>query len=179
MKTQKLLMVIDVQNDFLTGSLGACKSEADSLAFQEKISNLINEFKNNNDEIYFTADTHLEEKYSSSIEGSIVPSHCIKGSLGHKFPKLLEDLIKENNFKVIEKNYFSESFYMSEIASKFSEVHFVGICTDICVISNAVTLKSFNSELKIVVHSDLCKGTSEENHNKALDIMRILLIDVK
>jgi nicotinamidase-related amidase len=164
----KALIVIDMQNDFVTGALGT--EEA-----QEMLPNLVAKLEDavakNSYDIIFTQDTHKED-YLETQEGKFLPvEHCIKGSEGWEIVPELQKFIPYSRV-VVEKKAFG-STRLPSLLKPYDEVEFVGVCTDICVVSNALLLKAFYPEQLVSVDADCCAGTTPENHQKALDVMKL------
>ncbi|WP_300410250.1 isochorismatase family cysteine hydrolase [Lagierella sp.] len=169
-----ILVVVDMQNDFVIGSLGTKEAKAILPRVVEKIEGF-------DGEIYFTRDTH-EEDYLNTQEGKVLPvKHCIKGTEGWELHPEIQKYAKEN---IIDKVTFGSK----ELAEKIEEVHgkekidsitLVGLCTDICVISNALILKAFIPEVKIIVDENCCAGVSPESHERALESMKACQIFVE
>ncbi len=172
---EKILVVIDMQNDFIDGSLGT----PEAVAIVDNVVNKINTYKTNN--IYATRDTHFEN-YLETSEGKNLPVvHCVKDTFGWQINSKVADAIK--NSVVIDKPSFG-SLELAEILRKRSEkedieIELVGLCTDICVVSNAMILKAYMPEVKISVDGSCCAGVTKESHFKALDTMKICQINVK
>ena len=169
---KKVLVVVDMQNDFISGALGT--KEANDIL--ENVEKKIRDFDG---EVIFTKDTH-EKDYLSTQEGKNLPvQHCIRGSLGWEFPKSLQKIIDEKKFCVIEKSTFG-SIDLAEKLSKenVSEITLIGICTDICVLSNAIIIKAYLPETKLIVDSSCCAGVTKKKHEAALEVMRSCQIEV-
>lgn len=162
---RKILLVIDMQNDFIDGVLGT--KEAVSI-----VPNVVNEIKKyNKADIYLTADTHYED-YLLTQEGKNLPvTHCIKDTEGWKINS--EVMSAANGCTVFEKNCFGSTELVSELCKikEPFEIELIGLCTDICVISNALLIKSFLPEVKITVNANCCAGVTPESHNNALSAM--------
>ena len=179
---KKILAVIDVQNDFITGKLA--NPDADKAV--PNIVKKIEEF--DGDMIICTFDTHYDWNYAKSKEGQAIPEHCIWGSDGWKLDERVENAIKGNKHhpyvQEVIKNTFG-SVKMPEYIDGFVhddefEIEFVGFCTDICVVSNVlITKASFPNRANITVDSSCCAGLTPEKHEAALDVMRSCLIEVK
>ncbi len=168
----KLLLVIDMQNDFLTGSL----SNQEGLNIIPLVKDKILEYLNNGDEVIFTKDTH-DENYLNTSEGKMLPvEHCLKGTWGHDICPLLKPYAKA----IIEKKSFGalEEFKAYDF-SKYSEIALVGVCTDICVISNALILKAMYPETPIVIYEKLCAATSLENQKHSISSMQACQVIIK
>lgn len=166
----RFLVVIDVQNDFVTGALGTKEAEAVIPSIVEKVRN----FKGN---ILFTQDTH-SEKYLSTQEGKILPiEHCIEHTNGWKLVPQLEDLQKERGSIIYRKDKFgslelaadSERIYQK---GKMSALELIGLCTDVCVLYNALLLKTYLPEIPIAVDASCCAGTTPDRHRMALETMK-------
>lgn len=169
---RKILIIIDMQNDFLTGQLG-------SLGARNIIKNVINKAKSYpKEDIFATKDSHFED-YLFTNEGKNLPIiHCIKDSFGWEIYKDILPLIPKNH--IINKSTFG-SLELAKRLLKLNEkleIELVGIHTDICVISNALLLKSLLPEAKIFVDSSCCAGTNKENHEASLKILKSCLIEV-
>ena len=137
---KKLLVVVDFQNDFVIGSL---KNE-NALKIYPYLLSLINKYQSSNDDIIFTLDTHDNDTYLDTIEGKNLPiKHCIKGSEGHKLYKDLDDISKK--YITIEKETFPGIELINYLKNNnkiYQEITLIGVITNICVISNAILLKS-------------------------------------
>ncbi len=163
----KALIVIDMQNDFVTGTLGTKEA-------QEMLPRLVAKLEENIDkksvDVIFTQDTHKED-YLQTQEGKFLPVvHCIKGTEGWEIVSELQKFIPAAKI-VIEKKSFG-STRLPSLLKPYEEVEFVGVCTDICVISNALLLKAFYPEQLVSVDAACCAGTSPDAHQKALDVMK-------
>lgn len=169
---KRLLVIVDLQNDFVSGSL---KAEGAETALKNARS-LIERERAMGTEIVFTKDTH-DENYLRTQEGRRLPvPHCITNTHGIRFA----EGVYSENAKVFEKNTFA-SVALGEFARdrQFDEIIFAGICTDICVISNALLVKAFCPQARIAVISSACAGTTKENHLSALNVMRSCQIDIE
>lgn len=162
----KILIVVDMQNDFIDGALGTKEAEKIVANVKEKIDT----YRSNNDEVIFTRDTHFEN-YLETQEGKNLPvKHCIKDTFGWQ----ISSKLNVADSVVIDKPTFGSTKLMEYLLSKqdISEIQLVGLCTDICVISNAFILKSKFPEVVISVDSSCCAGVSPESHNRALESMK-------
>lgn len=163
----KTLIVIDMQNDFIDGSLGT----KEAMAIVKNVKNKIAEYKANKDEIIFTRDTH-GKNYLETPEGKKLPvEHCIKGTEGWQ----IKDELMVDDAVVIDKPSFG---YTGWSEMDFEEIEIVGLCTDICVVSNALILKSLFPNIKISVDSTCCAGVTPKTHNAALETMKMCQIEV-
>ena len=166
----KILIVVDMQVDFITGSLGSKLAEA-------IVPNVVEKVKNYNGTVIFTRDTHFAD-YLSTQEGHKLPvEHCIKGTSGWEVCDELKPYVK----KVVDKITFGSVDLPDVIKSygeEIEEIELCGLCTDICVISNSMILKAAFPEVKIKVDESCCAGVSVESHNTALKAMKSVQIDV-
>lgn len=169
---KKLLIVIDMQNDFIDGPLGTPEAEAIVDAVKDKIRSYPA------GDIFATMDTH-ESDYLSTQEGRNLPvEHCIKGTDGWRIRPDIAELLTEA--AVFEKPTFG-SVRMAEAVKAIEdleEIELIGLCTDICVVSNALLLKATLPEVKICVDSRCCAGVTPEKHLAALETMRSCQIEV-
>ena len=173
---KKVLIVIDMQNDFLTGTLG---SEAAQAAI-EPVRQRLAAQRTCGGRVIFTADTHNAHEFekSTSQEGKKIPAHCIKGTPGWQIAKELSPLDDEI---VVEKPSFG-ALNLAEVIGPLEEgdvIELCGVCTDICVISNALHLRACYPANRIAVIKAGCAGTSEENHQAALAVMASCLINAE
>ena len=165
-----VLLVIDLQNDFVDGALGNKGNDK----IVKPIESLVENFDG---EVIFTRDTH-DENYLESLEGSHLPvKHCIKNSKGWQIK------IDTKNHKIIDKPSFG-SYELVEYLKKLNEkekienIYMVGICTDICVLSNAILIKNALLNTEVTVIEDLCKATNEKNHKTALEAMKSCQVNI-
>lgn len=165
-----VLLVIDLQNDFIDGALGNKGNDK----IVKPIESLVENFDG---EVIFTRDTH-DENYLESLEGSHLPvKHCIKNSKGWQIK------IDTKNHKIIDKPSFG-SYELVEYLKKLNEkekiknIYMVGICTDICVLSNAILIKNALLNTEVTVIEDLCKATNEKNHKIALEAMKSCQVNI-
>ncbi|MBE6737698.1 MAG: cysteine hydrolase [Ruminococcaceae bacterium] len=164
---KKTLIVIDMQNDFIDMALGTKEAVAIVPFVREKIE----EYKKNGNEIIYTRDTH-PENYLETPEGKKLPvPHCIKGTKGWE---IAEGLYAEGS-KIIDKPTFG---YMGWSEENLEDVELVGLCTDICVVSNALIIKATFPEANVSVLSRCCAGVTPESHQAALETMKMCQIDV-
>lgn len=170
------LIVIDMQNDFVSGSLGT--EEARKIA--ERVISKVKNFKGN---VIFTLDTH-EEDYLETQEGKLLPvRHGIEGSEGWHLIRELDEVQKEKGFPVYRKNMFAsrklaEDLYDINSKHPIKSIEIIGLCTDICVVSNALMIKGFLPEVPIKVDSSCCAGVTAERHESALKTMESCQISV-
>ncbi len=163
----KTLIVIDMQNDFIDGSLGT----SEAVEIVENVKNKIKEYADRGDEIIFTRDTH-HENYMETNEGKHLPVvHCIEGTDGWQ----IRDGLYVEGSTVIDKPSFG---YTGWSEYSFEEVELIGLCTDICVVSNALILKALFPEIKVSVDSSCCAGVTPESHEAALTTMKMCQVEV-
>ena len=167
----KFLIVVDMQNDFITGSLGSAHAQAIVPAVVEKV-------KNFDGEIIFTRDTHTQE-YLQTQEGKNLPvPHCVLGTWGWQVCDELASYAQ----KVVDKPTFG-CVQLPQVLQNYEtpmdEIELCGLCTDICVISNAILLKSAFPETKIIVDGTCSAGVTMESHERALEAMRAVQIQIK
>lgn len=172
---KNILVVVDMQKDFVDGALGSKEAAA-------IIDNACRKIKSFEGDIYVTLDTHNED-YMTTEEGRKLPvPHCIKGTEGWKLNADIEKALEDKNPVIIEKPTFGSQKLAELIAENYKgeklSVELIGICTDICVISNALTIRAHNTECEITVDSSCCAGVSPEAHNAALTVMKSCLINV-
>ena len=168
----KVLVVVDMQRDFIDGALGTPEAVAIVPGVIEKIK----EYENAGDLIIFTRDTHTDG-YLDTREGRFLPvPHCIEDTEGHEIPP---EILRGHNL-VIDKPTFGSIELMQYLAHvDFDEVELVGLCTDICVVSNAMLIKARFPEVEISVDSSCCAGVTPEGHASALATMRACQINIK
>ena len=174
----KFLVVIDMQNDFITGSLGSEMAQA----IVPNVKNKIEECCKDNYFIFFTKDTH-GDNYLDTLEGKYLPvKHCIHETDGWNTPKELYDIdgLKfAYNYLLVSKKTFGFDGWKDYIKENdLSEIQICGLCTDICVISNALILRANFPNSKIICDASCCAGTTIEKHNSALDVMESCQIEV-
>lgn len=168
---KNMLVVIDMQNDFIDGVLGT--HEAQTIV--PKVAAKIKEYKNRGDVVIFTRDTHYED-YLNTPEGKKLPvPHCIAHTEGWQIHSDLET----KGSTIIDKLTFG-SIILGKHIDWFNpkSIEIVGLCTDICVISNAMILKAFFHEVPITVDASCCAGVTPESHKNALAAMKMCQIDI-
>jgi nicotinamidase-related amidase len=170
----KTLIVIDMQNDFIMGNLGTPEARDIVPKIKAKIKE---KYNLSTDQIVFTQDSHSLHGWDNpeKIEMKNVPPHCIEGTPGWC---IIDELFPFAN-KIIAKNNFGylnwETFFIDDSPTS---IEIVGVCTDICVISNALALRAAYPNVPIVVDASCCAGTTPEKHKMALEIMKSCCIDV-
>jgi len=166
---KKALIVVDMQNDFIDGALGTKEAVAIVPAVCEKI-------KSFDGTVIFTRDTH-EENYLETQEGKNLPvKHCIRGTEGWQ----ITSAIPVGDSLVVDKPSFGSTELPNAVArlGELDEIELCGLCTDICVISNAMILKAAFPEVQMVVDHACCAGVTPESHNNALEAMKMCQIKV-
>jgi nicotinamidase-related amidase len=202
-RTEKILVVVDMQNDFIDGALGS--EQAASIV--ENVLAKVEEYAREGDYIIFTKDTHSESTYKYTEESKYIPEHCIKGTRGWEIYEGLletaqayEDDRKANDpeyashnrgkIRVLEKSAFgcdtlyknirdiiTDNLLPAKICRVVFDIEFVGLCTDICVINNAMIAAMTQDH--IIVDAACCAGTSEEAHDIALAALRGINVEVR
>lgn len=162
----KYLIVVDMQNDFITGTLGSESATA-------IVPNVVEKVKRFEGKMIFTRDTHFAD-YMQTQEGKKLPvKHCIKDTEGWQ----ICDELKPYANEVVDKITFG-SVDLAQTITDADEIELCGLCTDICVISNAMILKATFPEVKITVDSNCCAGVTAESHNTALAAMKAVQIEI-
>ncbi len=172
-----ILIVIDMQRDFTTGAL----ANADAVAIIEGIRERIASFSGR---VIFTRDTHGAD-YLQTQEGKRLPvPHCIEGTEGHEIEPALLWAAEQNprvTVEILDKPSFGAGTRLFEKICEGEapeRIFFVGTCTDICVVSNALILKSLLPEVPMAVYGDLCAGLSREKHEAALSVMQSCQLEI-
>lgn len=164
---KKTLIVVDMQNDFINGALGTKEAEA----IVENVKKKIAQYRDAGNEIIFTRDTH-QENYLETNEGRHLPvEHCIEGTEGWKIAEGLEVpgavYINKPSFGYVDwKDY------------QLEEVEIIGLCTDICVVSNALIIKALYPEIPVSVDASCCAGVTPESHEAALLTMKMCQVAI-
>ena len=168
----KILVIVDTQKDFIDGALGTKEAVAIVPFVKEKIAHF-------DGKVIFTRDTHFEN-YMETQEGKNLPvPHCIKGTDGWELNAKVQAALEEKGFTPVEKITFGsldlpmilEEYFKPEECS----VELVGLCTDICVVSNALILKANYPEMPIAVDASCCAGVTPAKHEAALEVMRFTI----
>lgn len=170
---KKLLVVVDMQNDFVGGALGSGRAREIAPLVAEKM-------RSYDGDIVCTMDTHGED-YLSTREGRYLPvMHCVRGTDGWRLCGEVEEAARGKDAVMrFEKNTFACA-RLAEYVSKtlYDEIELVGVCTDICVVSNALALRAAAENARIIVDSSCCAGVTEEKHRAALEVMRSCQIEI-
>ncbi len=171
---RKLLVVVDMQKDFINGSLGTKEAEG----IVERVAEEIGKYKK--EDVFATRDTH-KENYLETQEGKKLPVvHCVEGTDGWEIDKQIAEALQ--GAEVIDKPTFG-SLKLAEKIAKIAkqeeiEVTLVGLCTDICVVSNALLIKAYLPEVPIQVIASCCAGVTPESHRAALATMKMCQIEI-
>ena len=171
---KKCLVVVDYQNDFVSGSLGFEKAKK----LDSKIANLIDKYHNNSDDVVFALDTHYDD-YMNTNEGKSLPvPHCTKGTIGHNLYGKVSQSVKESDL-LFEKNTFgSDKLFEYLKNNRYSSIELVGVVTNICVISNAVIAKTAQPETEIIVNRNLVASNDDKLNDEALSVMSSFQIKI-
>lgn len=168
---KQVLIVVDMQEDFIFGSLGSREARSILPAVRKRIE----AFREEGGNVVFTRDTHGAD-YLSTQEGKYLPVvHCVKDTKGWQ---IAEGLFKDGD-KIFDKPAFGSPL-LAEFVRKegFLRVELIGVCTDICVVSNALLIKAFCPEAEVCVRADCCAGTTPGAHNAALETMRSCQVEI-
>lgn len=170
----KCLLVIDMQNDFLTGALGT----PEGAGIVGNVCGLIRGFDG---KVIYTRDTH-GENYLDTREGQKLPvPHCIRGTDGWQICEEVQKRIRPQD-RIVDKVTFGApdlpDIIRAECGGMPEEIHLAGVCTDICVISNAMICKAAFPEVPVFIHEHCCAGVTPESHATALEAMRACQIDI-
>lgn len=172
---QKILVVVDMQKDFVDGALGTTEAVA-------IVDNVVKKIENFDGDIIVTYDTHFDN-YMETQEGKNLPvPHCIKDSDGWMLDKKVQAAVDAKGFKAIEKPTFGSTELTEYIRANYNpsqlEIELIGLCTDICVVSNALLLKANFLETNVSVDSSCCAGVTVDSHNAALTTMKMCQVNV-
>lgn len=172
---KKILVVVDMQKDFVDGALGT--KEAVGI-----IDRAVDKIKGFDGSIFVTMDTH-EDNYMETAEGKKLPvPHCIRLTDGWQLNEKIKAALSDKEYTTLEKGTFSSTDLVNEIreikGNDDMEVEFIGLCTDICVISNVLLVKAYFPEDKITVDAGCCAGVTPQSHKAALTTMKMCQIDI-
>lgn len=177
----RVLIVVDMQNDFIDGALGT----PEAVAIVPKVRAKIEEYKKNGDQIIFTKDTHYQN-YLDTQEGRKLPvTHCVYGTDGWEIPSTVyEGNLVHPQVLFVNKSTFGFKDWPSLfnaycLADSIESIELCGLCTDICVVSNALLLKANYPEIPISVDASCCAGVTPERHEMALNVMDSCQIDIQ
>jgi len=164
---KKTLIVVDMQNDFIDMALGT----PEAVAIVPNVKAKIREYAERGDEIIFTRDTHFEN-YLETTEGKNLPvEHCIKGTKGWE----IADGLYVEGSKIIDKPNFGWPHWDEE---QLEDVEMIGLCTDICVVSNALIIKATFPDAHVKVDASCCAGVTVESHEAALKTMAMCQVEI-
>ena len=172
---KKILIVVDMQNDFVDGALGTQEAV-------EIVGNVVSKIAGFDGRILATLDTHHSD-YLNTAEGKKLPvPHCIGGTQGWLLNGRVLYALSEKDYKTIEKPTFGSTQLVEELRrireQEEIEVELIGLCTDICVVSNALLLKAHFPEMRISVDASCCAGVTPGTHQAALETMKMCQIDI-
>ena len=172
---KRILVVIDMQNDFITGALPADGGI-------EIVPHIVKKIKNGGyNKVLYTRDFHRKGTYHETLEGDLIPGHCFNGTEGVELVDEIYATRTDIGVEVYKETF--GSFDLPDMINYYSdeedvEIELCGVCTDICVISNALILRAAFPNTRIIVDASCCAGTTKENHEAALKVMRNCLIEV-
>lgn len=173
----KALIVIDMQNDFISGALGTPEAQA-------IVPNIANKIKNLSDDdiLIFTRDTHYDN-YLDTLEGKKLPvAHCIVNTWGWQIHEAILNAAEDFTYMVIDKPTFGSVDLMDDVMDIFDpedvEIEVCGLCTDICVVSNTLMLRAAFPNAPITIDSTCCAGVTPATHEAALTTMKMCQIDI-
>lgn len=184
----KLLVVVDMQNDFIDGSLGSAEAQAIVPRVVDKVKNI----DKTNTLVLLTKDTHYEN-YLETLEGTMLPvKHCIENTNGWCIKKEISSivdntpgLLKYSSDRIINSRIYKHTFGSNDLREllltfrkDIDEVELCGLCTDICVVSNALMARQTLPNTKITVDASCCAGVTPEKHKAALEVMKSCQINV-
>ncbi len=169
---KKLLIVVDMQKDFVDGALGT----PEAVAIVPHVADKIRAWQG---DILVTLDTH-QDNYMQTREGAFLPvPHCIQGTAGHRLDETVAQALEGRSVTVLEKPTFGSVDLVHRLQNAdYASVEFVGLCTDICVVSNALLVKAAYPELDLAVDSRCCAGVTPESHQAALLTMKMCQVRI-
>ena len=170
------LIVVDMQKDFVDGALGTKEAVA-------IVPNVVKKIESFEGEIFATLDTH-GENYMQTMEGKNLPvPHCIKGTPGWQLNEKVAAALEKKGYTAVEKVTFGAaqlpSLVMKACGTEPCDIELIGLCTDICVVSNALLLKAVMPEVKISLDAACCAGVTLASHQAALETMRSCQIRIE
>lgn len=169
---KKLLVIVDMQKDFVDGVLGTKQA-------RKIVPNIVKKIEEWEGDIIVTQDTHSED-YLNTREGKYLPvPHCIQNTEGHKIVKEIKKVLRGKKVTTLLKANFGSSYFFDLKENEYSYIELVGVCTDICVVSNAIILRAKLPEAIIEVDATCCAGTTVDNHKAALQVMKNCQIEIK
>ena len=172
---KKLLIVVDMQKDFVDGALGSAEAVA-------MVDNAVEKIEHFDGDIIVTYDTHFDN-YMQTQEGSLLPvPHCIKGTDGWKLDRKVQAALDKRPYHTIEKRTFGSvelpEYIKANYDPKKIEIELIVLCTDICVISNVMLTKAFFPEIPLIVDAKACAGVTPESHQNALAAMKMCQVRI-
>ena len=180
----KILIVVDMQNDFINGALGT----PEAAGIVEKVVKRIESSKD--EVILFTRDTH-QENYLDTPEGKKLPVvHCVEGTSGWEINESIQNAWKQNTDTIVlpelRENTFNKDVFgsvdlvafLKSYGSEITEIELLGVCTDICVISNSIMIKNTLPNVEVRVNAACCAGVTPESHTAALQVMEMCQIEI-
>ena len=172
---KKLLIVVDMQKDFVDGALGSAEAVA-------IVENVVQKIQGFDGDILVTYDTH-QENYLDTQEGKLLPvPHCIEGTLGWQLDAKVQAALAQREYQAIKKPTFGSVELVDYIKENYApaelEIELIGLCTDICVVSNALLMKANFLETKVSVDASCCAGVTVDSHNAALTTMKMCQVYV-
>ena len=171
---RKVLVVVDLQNDFVDMALGTKEAV-------EIVPNVVKEIESGEyDTIYATMDTHQKD-YLNTLEGHYLPvEHCIEGEQGWFLEPNVQNALIKHHAEIVEKPTFGSLSLMEKMKENNpDEIVICGLCTDICVINNALLLRAALPNTKITALKNACAGTTPQKHEASLSVMESCQIEVK
>lgn len=168
----KILIVVDMQNDFVTGALGTPEAQA----IVPNVVKKMNEYRESGRKILCTQDCHFDLSYVNSLEGKHLPiPHCLYRTKGMELIQELPFVARDN---CITKDTFAYDDWESRLGSEDDSVELCGVCSDICVIANALAIKAAFKDIEVYVDASCCAGTTPEKHKAAMEVMKSCQINV-
>lgn len=172
---KKCLIIVDYQNDFVTGSLGFNKA----VTLEQRIIEKIGQFRARKDDVLFTFDTH-DQNYLNTQEGTMLPvPHCIKGTAGHALYGKIGELVHEDDKCFYKRTFGSDELYEYLKTKRYESIELAGVVSNICVISNAVLAKTAQPETPILVDASCTASNDDRLNQSALDVMAGLQIKIQ
>ncbi|MDR0325665.1 MAG: cysteine hydrolase [Oscillospiraceae bacterium] len=171
---KKCLIVVDFQNDFVTGPLGFLEAAG----LEKHIIKKIKQYRSNGDEVLFTFDTH-EEDYLRTQEGKNLPvPHCLRDTEGHRLYGCVANLMLDSDRQFCKNTFGSDELYQYLKTEPFESIELAGLVSNICVIANAVLTKTAQPETPVMVDAKCTASYDGKLHRAALDVMAGLQIQV-
>ena len=169
----RVLVVVDYQTDFVTGSLGS----QDAVAIEDALCDRITEYLGSSDDVVFTMDTHFHD-YLGTREGRMLPvEHCIRGTPGWAVHGRVGELSRDPRCRILEKGTFGSEDLL-EFLRPYDEIELCGVATNICVAANAVIARTANPEARIVIRRGCVASYDRELGNKALEVLESLQVEI-